>query len=552
MITSLNLYSSSFGALVEGNSVSTPLAEYLMFLTSFMLLLPAKYALTAGRPWHAALFLAMTLSCAVYHVCDAKATTILGAAPLCTRTHLTYMTLADHGCAYFCFLQMGFLLLGPEDHNLQWPQDPSTSRKPWARVPTSVAVNCRALPVFMFLVFMLRYAYWQKFHFHMVFMSIAILLNGVGQFWLSPTRREHIPKIIFGPVFCRRLVSLGLLPLLLCTSLFLFMERSESAGLSHAAWHVVVALLALNVQRTIYYSLPDPLHTLLSYLMQEVSPVADIHSSPPNAPVVAHYSLSSIALVTGFTLFANYATCLLMPAQTGESWTAFGLSMFRGMQQWQSSYIIVIGSLLLLVAVATTFALIGTLDMETEGKQTWRSHWRSLGCSVGSSSLAFGLLAIASWLADAVGLSVAPQLQSVALAATVCAAAGGMLLVSFSEHYVHITSTSATIRTGVALRCAMAAFMAVAAAGYVSSLHILHIYDALSLSTIGIPGLQAVWLGLALCQHTMLALLMVWPLTYCTEVREQWTPKVPKNNKWRKCLLTNSAAYYENGMGMVF
>jgi hypothetical protein len=335
-----------------------------MFLTSFAFFIPAKYASSAGRPWHAAMFAAMAMICVAYHVCDAKASNSLMSTVQCGKPLSHMLTLADHGCAYFCFAQMAFLVLGPEDHNLQWPHQDTAPRKPWARVPTNVVLFSRVLLLLGIGSFLVLYPVWNLFHYQMALICVGLVILGSGQFWLSHPQREHAPKVLFHAVFWRRLGSLGLLPLCLCLALFLAMENIKfGAGVAHAAWHLLVAALATNVMRTVYHSLPDPLHTALSYVLRDDELLADIHSTSSKNPAVAHYLLG-IAAVT---------TCLtLLVAHTVEVYMEFSVAIV---------------ALTALVAMAVALLLISTVQTDAVGELKPLSNWRQLGFFLGHVSI---------------------------------------------------------------------------------------------------------------------------------------------------------------------
>jgi len=518
-IFSVRLSEAINSSVGGSSSQSTPSAEYLMILTSLALLAPAKYAFSAGRPWHTALFVAMATICTAYHICDAQAPSSLLSGVHCPQPLPHILTLADHGCAYFCFLQMALLLLGPEDHNMQWPVDPANPRKPWARVPTSVMLYSRALPLIGVLSFLAFYPDWREFHYQMIFLCIVLVLHGAGQFWLSYKRREHAPQVLFHAVFWRRLVTLGLFPICLCLVLFISMEKFES-GLAHATWHVWVAVLAMNVQRTIYHSLVDPLHMVLSLIARQNAPAADVHSTPPKNPIIAHYFLASIAVTMSVTFMAGRLVGAMVP-HSHYDWPVLGLDSL----QWQTGYMLAIGSLSVILAIASTFGLIATVHIPW-AKSDGQFHWRRVGCALGFSSSLFGLLAI---VASADGMP--SKLRALVLAATACSAAAGVALTTFSEF-----STSSML-----IRRMMAAATCVTAAVFVTSLYTLHQYGALQHVALSHNGgtyyhvvFPRAWRCLALSQYCLAGLLAAWPLTYVAQVRERWTTTTPLNGKLAK------------------
>jgi len=502
-------------SVADGSSLQATLAmRVVMILTSFAFLAPAKYAARAGRPFHVAMFATMAMTCAVYHLCDAEAPiqAMLLHGGHCPDPLTHILTLADHASAYFCILQMAFMLLGPEDHNLQWPHEETTPRKPWARVPTRGIVYNRALPLLAMLVFLALNLDFHMFHCQMLMICAVVLLHGAGQFWWS--NREHAPQVLFHAVFWNRLISLGLLPISLCLPL-LYIGHVYASGLAHAAWHVLIATMAMNIQRTLYHSLPDPLHTGISYLMGQDAPLADILSSPPKNPAVAHYLLSGVAVTTCLTLLADRVT--------RNNYDLPGLPVF-GMDrlQWTGGngdsirhfangggFLVASNALFTLVAIAAAFFLISTVQINTEGKWEVVSRWRQLGCSLGYLSTFFGLLVV---LASVDGTP--PNLRTLALGATTCTAAAAVLLTTFEERWE--PGASWMVASIPVFRRVVAACTGLAAAGFVASLF------------------MSAWRGVTLTQHIFALLLAVWPLTYVGQVRERWAPQEALTTKLPK------------------
>jgi len=269
----------------------------------------------------------------------------------------------------------------------------------------------------------------------------------------------------------------------------------------------MVAALAVNIQRTIYHSLPDPLHSLWSKVMQQASPLSDIHTPFPQNPVVVHWLLGSTSATMAMTLLVGHATSLIM-AGSGYHWPIFGLDSLP----WQTGYLLAIGSLVTLASIAGTFGLISTAQCEAPSKSTLASFARALGCFLGILSAFFGLMTIG---ASADGMPA--QLRAMALGATVCCASSGVLLVTFNEPWESAES-------GVELRRVLGSSIGMASAGFMITLYVLHSLGALE-NHVHYP-LNA-WRSLAVAQYMCTCLIAVWPLTYVTQVRERWTPKVP-------------------------
>jgi len=531
MLLSTHVYARLAAGLEGDASMLAPAADYLMILSSLALLAPAKYAFNAGRPWHAALFATMAIICTVYHVCDAKDSKLLSSSVQC-KHGLHFLTLADHGCAYFCFVQMALLLLGPEDHNLQWPHDASTSRKPWPRVPANVAIHSRALPLLSILLFLVFYSDWSKFHYRMTLLCVAMVLNGFAQFWLSQSQSEHAPKVLFRAVFWRRLASLGFVPLLACLVLFVFMESlSFGSGFAHSAWHVLVAALAVNVQRTIYHSIADPLQTILG-LLQKQPPVSDIHSLAPTNPAVAHWLLGGPAFTASLTLLATYVTAS-MTSSTDLGWPVLGVDTL----QWQCGYILAIGALFTCFSFAITWGLIGTVHKDEVDKSSRLHSHFTMGHDAESRMNRSLLGSILGWVSAACGLFIAVSsaegvsvhLRTLAVVGMPWTAAMSTLLFAFSDP----CATSKAPSPVVTFRQGIAAIIAVASTGFVASLSMLQHYG--SLGVFQHTSLPTAWQMMAASQYCTIALLAAFPLTYAAHVHDRWKTK-PQLNVAGLCL----------------
>lgn len=87
----------------------------LMIVTSGAFLVPAQRAGRHGLNWFSVIFASQAVICGIYHYCDQHRVGTELNGPVCSDQSYRFWHLADHGMAYFVMLQMGFLLLGPED-----------------------------------------------------------------------------------------------------------------------------------------------------------------------------------------------------------------------------------------------------------------------------------------------------------------------------------------------------------------------------------------------------------------------------------------------------
>ncbi|CAE8599200.1 unnamed protein product [Polarella glacialis] len=84
-----------------------------LVLTSFAFVAPARTAFSRGGLWHAFILTMIFVICAMYHVCDTGLSSMLGlgVAETCPPALRHMLTLANHGGAHFCMLQMAVLVL---------------------------------------------------------------------------------------------------------------------------------------------------------------------------------------------------------------------------------------------------------------------------------------------------------------------------------------------------------------------------------------------------------------------------------------------------------
>ncbi|CAL1172497.1 unnamed protein product [Cladocopium goreaui] len=87
----------------------------LLIVTSGAFLVPAQRAGRHGLNWFSVIFASQAVICGIYHYCDQHRVGTELNGPVCSDQSYRFWHLADHGMAYFVMLQMGFLLLGPED-----------------------------------------------------------------------------------------------------------------------------------------------------------------------------------------------------------------------------------------------------------------------------------------------------------------------------------------------------------------------------------------------------------------------------------------------------
>jgi hypothetical protein len=475
--------------------------EYLMVVSSFALLLPARYALSAGRFWHAGLFVCMTVICAAYHMCDARVPGSLLSPALCPRELTHVLTLADHGCAYFCILQMSLLLWGPEDHNLHGVDHKSQSKKRWAQIPAEVLLHSRLLPVIAFLWFLISNSSWRKFHFRLALLWVVLCINGIAQFWLSAKYTDYACRVVTRAAFWRRLLNVGGLPLIVCGVLLGVMEYFES-GVAHAIWHVAVATIACNIQRTVYYMIPDPVSVAMKYISINQLQSADVQSQAPHNPVMAHSLL--YAPVIAMSLATT--TCCLMSCMVQHpiQIPVLGLDTL----EWQLGYTASIGSILTLAAFVGALVLI---TAHTDGEQSKYDH--SL-CQFVRASSCCGAIAILGLLCS----FAAPEISGIGpwremiLASAVILLASSMVLTTLQASDVSRAST---------IRCVFAVYACILAIMFIVQLCRFH-YLRTVISREYDDAHLAAHSTLSALQYVLLVTLALFPTTCVARVRAKW------------------------------
>lgn len=459
-------------------------AVLLLVCSSLAFLVPARSSFVLGRLWHAWLFLILSFICVAYYACDGDLQVRMGFHGTCPQEMRQGLLLLHHAWAYFCLLQMAYLVLGPEDPHMQWIDHPVVLDTPRSALamssPMDVVVVSRVLPAASIGIFVCTFSSWEDFHWQISILNEALLLFGCSTFWLHRDRRASMPKVLLRIRFWRRLWNHCVLPLLACSFILVLME-SVDARVSYACWHVLLAMLAVNLVRVVHNDTND---------MEHEAEVANI--SPQN-PVVARILLGSVAMFGLPTLILSLAL----------DWWAVGHwrwpRVFKSTHQWPGGYFVVIGALPTLVAQAASFWLIAsTVGAANDLEEIVLS--KQFGCLTGHVSVAFGFLTIA---VPDVGFPTAH---------TLC------MILFLSLMMVAMLMTTLSVRQPLALATRNRFFLMLLIFASVFSFLVLSILAQQDQShTYGIPH---PWLSLS--EYTTLALPMLWPLTWGAEVQDRW------------------------------
>lgn len=264
----------------------------LVLLSSFAFLVPCFAAWRMKRVWHSFLFGMLTVVCASFHYCSAEGSQRMEVHPSNMRCSATVTHLLSHAFflwVYFCFLQMAFLVLGPEDPHMQWlslqaiPGNPSCSMPQHA--PFDAVVTARVIPLTVLSIFHLFHASWdtEEIHWRSLLFNELLLLACCTAFWLSPSRQYRSADVLIRFKYWHRLLHHGLIPAMMLFWIFCIMGFADFQAL-HFMWHVVVAFFAVSMLRTV----------LLGESTSTSAKVFDVSAHNPN---VAHVLLGSVALV---------------------------------------------------------------------------------------------------------------------------------------------------------------------------------------------------------------------------------------------------------------
>jgi len=243
-------------------------ATDLLILTSAAFLFPAHHAGRKGLTWISFLFAVQAVICGIYHYCDQHRVGTSLEGPVCSDATYRVTHISDHGMAYFVMLQMGLLILGPEDPTLQRiiPNCCGTSTDV-AGLPLHVVALTRALPSLLVAFLLISTARGDHsigspaFHIALGVLVCVLLFSAKGVFWLL--RPSAAAKAFALP---QSWLRLALCAAAVIASIFLFLGMQMVANddtkvgmggakaCAHSMWHVAAALLAGLVIETLHSS----------------------------------------------------------------------------------------------------------------------------------------------------------------------------------------------------------------------------------------------------------------------------------------------------------
>lgn len=460
-------------------------AVLLLVCTSLFFLVPARTSFLLGRLWHAWVFLLLVFTCVAYHACNGDLHSRLGVGGSCPDEMRQLLTLIHHGVAYFCLLQMAYLVLGPEDPHMQWIDHPvvlDTPRSALAMAPpVDVLVVSRILPTITIVCFLGAFSSWEDFHWQMIILLDALVLFGCSVFWLHRDRRASMPKVLLRIRFWRRLWNHCAVPLFLSTFILVVMAGTDS-DVMHSVWHVILSAVAVSIIRVVHHKRGD---------LRSESEVTNV--SPQN-PVVARVLLGSVAMFGLPTLLLS----LIIDWWSVGYWRWPMVS--KPTHQRPGGYFVAIGALPTFVAQAVAFWLIGSTSDSSHTCPEEIALSKRFGCLIGYVSVGFGMLTIA--IQD----SVFPTMHTLCMIVFLCSMMVATLLTTLSAKNPFASSTR--------VRCILSLTIFISVLGFLMLLILVQQYVPNSYS---IPRSL-----LAMSEYTALALQTIWPVTWGPEVQARW------------------------------
>eukprot|EP00929_Paragymnodinium_shiwhaense_P114143 TRINITY_DN82477_c0_g1_i1.p1 TRINITY_DN82477_c0_g1~~TRINITY_DN82477_c0_g1_i1.p1 ORF type:complete len:582 (-),score=102.53 TRINITY_DN82477_c0_g1_i1:27-1772(-) len=294
----------------------------LVFVTSLAFLVPSLSAWRTTWTWHACLFAVLSLLSAAQHVCQmgafpssAMRDSDLGGVAIesfnCPAAVASSVAQLYQTWCCFCFLQMAWLVLGPEDPQLHWlslqgPREPRSA-------PVDVILVARVLPLVMLTVLHSNLSSGLGVQWQSMLVTEVLLILGCFGFWWQ--RRQHAANILLRLKFWQRLLHHGGLPALMRLWIFCIVAFRDCQVL-HCMCQLVIASFSVGLLRAV---LPDPTGSLGSpqscarerqAALPPSWPTSVVDSSASN-PSVAHVLLCAPALaaVPGTIALASFDWC---------------------------------------------------------------------------------------------------------------------------------------------------------------------------------------------------------------------------------------------------
>lgn len=377
-----------------------PIAACLAYIA------PACVAAQMGRLWHVLLFSALAILSTLHQACDAGSQLQLGGYMACSQDFRDSISYLNNVWSHFCFLQVCFVVLGPEDPWLSRGKLLGLST-PVGDMPFDVLLFARLMPL-LTLLFGLRksgdgssedwhYAGWKRG----ILINDVLLVSMCVAWWMgSITRRVQALEVLLRIRFWIRVGVRLVIPGILLIPIAFSSEVLEWRML-RAARHVACAAIAASILGAVFRGQVD---------------IAD--RSPENWLIVPWLLLGqALTLIptVALALTSSVAACGLDLGQCTPPWRWPTLSMAATLPD--SHFILSFGTPAMMLTAATTIWIIDAAPIIRPPRSlnaAWWSAWgrqlpitlpsapvklreicRWLGCRFLASSIMFGVLAAA-------------------------------------------------------------------------------------------------------------------------------------------------------------
>lgn len=438
-------------------------------------------------------------------------------------THL--LTHAFFMWVYFCFLQMAFLVMGPEDPHMQWlsiqaaPGSPCSSTPHHA--PMDAVVIARVIPAVVLCIFHFMHASWdtEEIHWQSLLLNELLLLACSIGFWLHRSRQARAADVLIRFKYWHRLLHHGFIPAMMLFWMFCIMGFADFQAM-HSMWHIVLALFAVSLLRTVL-------------LGESTSPSAKVFDLSSHNPNVAHVLLGGVALIVLPTavIGASFDWC-----SSGEPhWPTISMATLCQ----PGGYFVAIVSVPAFTGVATVFWLIdstaatktswlqfhATKPWEAQNEKSDHLHGsresvinpqqlalgKRLGCCLGYAGAFFGLVAALIMKGTAIQnvLNLFFSIMSL-----------GLIMIAMA---LTVLSSDPSTQNFRFRRCLT----------MLVCLPMMILHMMLILADQCLPSHYQIPHSLyAMTEYLVVLLLSVWPLTWAAEVQDTWQRNASGTFAW--------------------
>lgn len=374
-----------------------PIAACLAYLA------PAFVSAKAGRLWHTLIFTLMAMVGLLNRACDAGSQLQLGGYMTCSHSTRDSFHYLNNVWSHFCFLQVCFAVLGPEDPRL-WRGKLMGLATQVGDIPLDVILFARVAPLLVLLVGLHRSeeksvedSYIASRGPGLLLVSYLLISMCVVWWMGSIGRRVQALEVLLRVRYWMRLIVRLVLPgLLLLLPILIGAEVLEWQVL-RAARHATCAAIAASALGAVFSSSGN---------------IAE--RGPDNFLIIPWLLLGhSLTLLptVGFAIMFNVVMCGSNPGLCKKPWHWPTLSMAATAPE--SRFILVFGTPAIMLTTAASSWIIAAAPIARTGKSptAWWSPWdrqlskkfpsapiklretcRWVGCRFLNSSIFFGVI----------------------------------------------------------------------------------------------------------------------------------------------------------------